>query len=108
MFLISSAFAAGGATGAESPIMQFLPMIVIFALFYLLLIRPQQKKAKETKQMLAALSKGDEVMTQGGFAGRVTKLSDQYATLEIAEGVEIQVARAAITGKLEKGTIKSL
>ncbi|BEV71595.1 MULTISPECIES: preprotein translocase subunit YajC [unclassified Paludibacterium] len=108
MFLISSAFAAGPAAGAENPIMQFLPMIVIFALFYLLLIRPQQKKAKETKQMLAALAKGDEVMTQGGFAGRISKLDEQFATVEIAKGVEIQLARAAITGKLEKGTIKSL
>jgi preprotein translocase subunit YajC len=107
MSLISSAFAAG-PQAAESPIMQFLPMIVIFALFYLLLIRPQQKKAKETKQMLSALNKGDEVMTQGGFAGRISKISDQFVSLEIAAGVEIQVARAAITGKLEKGTIKSL
>lgn len=108
MSLIASAFAAGPAQAAESPIMQFLPMIVIFALFYLLLIRPQQKKAKETKTMLAALGKGDEVMTQGGLLGRITKISEQFVTLEIASGVEIQMSRASITAKLEKGTIKSL
>jgi preprotein translocase subunit YajC len=108
MFLISPAYAAGSGTAGGFDIASFLPMIIIFALFWLLLIRPQQKRAKETKQMLAALEKGDEVMTQGGFVGRITKLTDQFATVEIAEGVEIRMQRGAISGKLEKGTIKSL
>lgn len=108
MFLISPAYAAGTGAAAGFDLASFLPMIVIFALFWLLLIRPQQKRAKELKQMLSALEKGDEVITQGGFVGRVTKLTDQFATLEIAEGVEIHLQRGAITGKLDKGTIKSL
>jgi preprotein translocase subunit YajC len=108
MFLISPAYAAGTGAAGGFDIASFLPMIVIFALFWLLLIRPQQKRAKETKQMLSALDKGDEVVTQGGFAGRITKLNEQFVTLEIAEGVEIHLQRGAITGKLDKGTIKSL
>lgn len=107
MFLISPAYAASGAVGGLD-LQGFLPMIVIFVLFWFLLIRPQQKRAKELKQMLAALNKGDEVITQGGLIGRISKLTDQYAGLEVAEGVEILVQRGAITAKLEKGTIKSL
>jgi len=107
MSLFSPANAATGAAGGFD-IASFLPMIVIFALFWFLLVRPQQKRAKQVKLMLAALSKGDEVITQGGLMGRVTKLNEQVVSLEIADGVEIQMQRAAITGKLDKGTIKSL
>lgn len=107
MFLISPAYAASGAAGGFD-LQSFLPMIVIFALFWFLLVRPQQKRAKEVKLMLSALSKGDEVITQGGLMGRIVKLNEQIVSLEIAEGVEIQLQRSAITGKLEKGTIKSL
>ncbi|MDH5285466.1 MAG: preprotein translocase subunit YajC [Betaproteobacteria bacterium] len=88
--------------------MAFLPMILIFVVFYFLLIRPQQKKAKEHRTMLAALQKGDEVVTAGGLVGRVTKLTDQYAAVEIAPSVEINVQRAAIQQLLPKGTIKAL
>jgi len=108
MFLISDAYAAGTGTVGGFDLTSFLPMIVIFAMFWFLLVRPQQKRAKELKQTIAALVKGDEVITQGGLVGRIVKVSDNFMTLEIATGVEIQVQRAAITGKLEKGTIKSL
>jgi preprotein translocase subunit YajC len=108
MSLISPAFAASGAAGGLDNIASFLPMIVIFALFWFLLVRPQQKRAKEVKQMLSALGKGDEVITQGGLVGRIVKLNEQMVSLEIATGVEVQLQRGAITGKLEKGTIKSL
>jgi preprotein translocase subunit YajC len=107
MFLISPAYAASGSVGGFD-IASFLPMIVIFALFWFLLVRPQQKRAKEVKLMLSALGKGDEVITQGGLMGRIVKLSDHVVSLEIADGVEIQLQRSAITGKLDKGTIKSL
>jgi preprotein translocase subunit YajC len=92
----------------ESTIMSFLPMIGIFVLFYFLMIRPQQKRAKEHKAMLSALQKGDEVMTNGGIVGRIVKTSELYLTLEVAEKVEIHVQRGAVTTRLEKGTIKSL
>jgi len=88
--------------------MTFLPMIGIFVVFYFLLIRPQQKRAKETKTMLQALQKGDEVITAGGVVGRVQKLTEQYATIEIAPTVEINVQRAAVAQLLPKGTIKAL
>ena len=88
--------------------MSFLPIILIFVVFYFLLIRPQQKKAKEAKAMLDALQKGDEVVTAGGLLGRVTKLTDQYATVEIAPNTEITVQRGAISQLLPKGTIKAL
>lgn len=95
--------AAGGLD-----LMGFLPMIVIFVLFWFLLIRPQQKKMKEHQKMLSEINKGDEVATQGGIVGRVTKAGDQYLAIEIANGVEINVQRGAVAAKLEKGTIKSL
>jgi preprotein translocase subunit YajC len=98
--------AAGGMPGGD--LMTFLPMIAIFVVFYFLLIRPQQKKAKEAKAMLDALQKGDEVVTAGGLLGRITKLTDQYATVEVAENTEIIVQRPAIAQLLPKGTIKSL
>lgn len=88
-------------------LMSFLPMIVIFVLFWFLLVRPQQKKVKETKAMLDALQKGDEVLTQAGIMGRVTKLDGDNVTLEVAKGVELQFQRGAIGAKLEKGTYKN-
>jgi preprotein translocase subunit YajC len=106
--LISPAYAqaAGGAAGSD--LMAFLPMVAIFIVFYFLLIRPQQKRAKETKAMLSALQKGDEVVTAGGVVGKVSKLNDAYATVEIAPSVEITVQRSAISLMLPKGTIKTL
>lgn len=94
--------------GTESMIMQLLPMVGIFILFYFLMIRPQQKRAKEHKTMLHALQKGDEVMTNGGIVGRVVKTSELYLTLEVADNVEIQVQRGAVATRLEKGTMKSI
>ena len=106
--LISNAYAQahGGMPGGN--LMTFLPMIAIFVVFYFLLIRPQQKRAKETRAMLEALQKGDEVVTAGGLVGKISKLSDQYASVEIAPNVEINVQRVAIAQLLPKGTIKGL
>lgn len=92
----------------ESTFLTLLPMIGIFVLFYFLMIRPQQKRAKEHKVMLDALQKGDEVMTNGGIVGRIVKTSPVYLTLEVADNVEIHVQRGAVTMRLEKGTIKDL
>ena len=108
-FVFTPAHAQGAAAAAPgSDLMAFLPMIAIFVVFYLLLIRPQQKRSKEAKAMLAALQKGDEVVTAGGIVGRITKLADQYATVEVASGVEMSVQRSAISQLLPKGTIKAL
>ena len=106
--LITPAHAQTTGVPGTSDLMTFLPMIAIFVLFYFLLIRPQQKKAKEARAMLDALQKGDEVVTAGGILGRVAKLTDQYATIEVAPNAEITVQRQSISQLLPKGTIKSL
>ncbi len=106
--LISPAYAqaAGSTSGGE--LMTFLPMIGIFVVFYFLLIRPQQKRAKEAKLMLGSLEKGNEVVTAGGIVGKIAELNEQYVTVEIAPNVSINVQRAAISQLLPKGTIKAL
>jgi preprotein translocase subunit YajC len=105
--IISPAFAQG-APSAPGFDMSIIMMIGLFAVFYFFLIRPQMKRQKEQKQLLDALQKGDEVVAAGGLIGRITKLSDQYATLEIAPETEIVVQKSAIQVALPKGTIKSL
>jgi preprotein translocase subunit YajC len=81
---------------------------VLFAAFYFILIRPQAKRAKEHKTMIAALAKGDEILTSGGILGRITELGDVYVTVEIADGVLVKVQRPAIQAVLPKGTIKAV
>ena len=87
--------------------MSLLPIILMFVVLWFLMIRPQQKKAKEHQAMLDALGKGDEVVTGGGIAGRVTKIGENYVTVDIAEGVEVQVQKPAIALVLPKGTLKA-
>jgi preprotein translocase subunit YajC len=105
-FFISDAMAA--PQGQGDPLMSFLPLIVIFVVFYFLLIRPQSKKAKEHKQMVEALAKGDEVVTNGGLLGRITKVGDSFIELDVADGVSVKVQRHAIANLMPKGTIKGL
>lgn len=105
--LISTAHAAQ-SSAPGSDFMGLLPMIFIFVLFYFMLIRPQMKQAKEQKAMIAALQKGDEVVTTGGVVGRVTKVSDDYISLEIAQDVTILVQKQTVQTLLPKGTIKTL
>ena len=106
--LISNAYAQTATPGGMESIMQFLPIILMFAVFYFLMIRPQQKKAKEHKALIEALSKGDEVVTNSGIAGRVAKVGDDFVALEIATNVEIQIQKPAIAVVLPKGTLKNL
>ncbi len=87
----------GGANGAPSAIISFAPLILVFFVFYLLLIRPQQKKAKEHQAMLGQLKKNDEVMTSGGIYGKVVALTDAIVTLEVAPNVRIRVNRPQIS-----------
>ncbi len=86
----------------------FVFLIAIFAVFWFLLIRPQQKRAKEHKAMVEALSKGDEVVTSGGLRGKITKVGDSFVTLEIADGLTVQVQRTSVATLMPKGTMKSL
>ena len=106
MSLIPMAYAAGAApataNSTQSTIMSFLPMIAIFILFWFLLIRPQQKKAKLHNQMISELQKGDEVVTSGGILGKISKVADQLVHLEIADNVVITVQKATIAGKIDK------
>lgn len=105
---ISNAYAQAAAGGAESSLMSFLPIILMFVVLYFLMIRPQMKRQKEQKSMMEGLAKGDEVVTAGGMLGKVIKVTDAYVTLEIADGTEILVQKAAVSTLLPKGTIKSL
>lgn len=104
--LISPAYAADPAQ--PDPIMSFLPLIVIFVVFYFLIIRPQMKRSKEQKAMQEALQKGDEVVTASGQLGKVVKLSEQYITLDIGGGTQSVFQRGAVSTVLPKGTIKDL
>ncbi|KNH08842.1 Preprotein translocase subunit YajC [Candidatus Burkholderia brachyanthoides] len=109
MSFISNAFAQGAsAGGTESQLMSFLPLILMFAVLYFIMIRPQMKRQKEHRNMLAAMAKGDEVVTNGGIVGKITKVSEAYVGMEIAEGTEITIQKASVTTILPKGTIKSL
>lgn len=103
---ISNAYAAGAAQPQD--LLSFLPLIVIFVLFYFMLIRPQMKQAKEQRKLIEALQKGDEVITAGGLAGKVTKVSDAFVSVEIAPEVSVQVQKHTIQTLLPKGTLKSL
>jgi preprotein translocase subunit YajC len=104
---ISNAYAQTAA-GAESSLMSFLPIILMFVVLYFLMIRPQMKRQKEQKAMMEALGKGDEVVTAGGIVGRITKVAEAYVTLEVANGTEIVVQKSAVSTLLPKGTLKSL
>jgi preprotein translocase subunit YajC len=108
---ISSAFAQtapAAAPGGDmmSSLTSMLPLVLMFVVLYFVMIRPQMKKQKEHRSMIEALAKGDEVATAGGLLGRVTKLGDGVMSLEIANGVEVQVQRSAVVQVLPKGSIK--
>jgi preprotein translocase subunit YajC len=106
--IISPAFAQASPLGGDGGLMSFLPIILMFVLLYFLMIRPQMKRAKEQKAMIEALQKGDEVVTAGGIVGRITKISDQYVTVEVAPNTEVVVQRSAVQVPLPKGTLKTL
>ena len=100
------------AAGGENALVSMLPIILMFVILYFLMIRPQMKRQKEHRNMVSNLAKGDEVITGGGMLGKITKVNDNYITLEVAdlaeEPVEILLQRQAVSSVLPKGTIKSL
>jgi len=107
-FLINSAYAQEGASAQGGAMFNLLFIGGMFLLFYLILWRPQAKRAKEHRELVGALGKGDEVLTSGGILGRVTKVTDDYVSVEIANGVEISLQKSAVAAALPKGTIKSI
>lgn len=102
----ASAQAAPAAQGGN-PMQLIIMMVLFFAVFYFMAIRPQMKRAKEHRALLSGLSKGDEVITNGGLAGRVVDLTDSFVGLEISDGVSVKIQKNAITAVLPKGTLKS-
>lgn len=108
-FFISDAFAEGAAAAGQSEggLLGMLPLLLIFVLFYFMLIRPQTKRAKEHKNMVEALAKGDEVVTGGGLLGRVIDVGESFLTVKIADTVEVKVQKQSVTALVPKGTMKS-
>jgi preprotein translocase subunit YajC len=109
LFISQAHAAAGSAQQADGTSM--LIMLAVFGLvFYFMIYRPQAKRVKEHKSLMAELSKGDEVLTQGGIVGKITKVSDEkdFIVVSIAEGTEVTVQKGAINAVLPKGTMKSL
>ncbi|HVT34434.1 MAG TPA: preprotein translocase subunit YajC [Nevskiaceae bacterium] len=109
-FFLSPAYAQG--TQPVSPMAQFLGgpgfIIVMLVVMYFMLIRPQMKRGKEQRQMLGALAKGDEVLTNGGMAGKLIAIGENYVTLEVADNIAVKVQKQAIASVLPKGTLKNL
>jgi preprotein translocase subunit YajC len=112
--LISNAYAqaAGAAADPMGSLMGMLPILLMFVVLWFVMIRPQMKKAKEQQKMVSELAKGDEVITQGGIAGRIAKVGENYLSLEVAEGkdgaVVLTVQKSAVGALLPKGTLKNL
>ena len=108
-FFVSDALAQGAGTGAPGdPILSLLFPVGLVVILYFFMIRPQVKRQKEHKKMVEALGKGDEVVTAGGMVGRILDLGDDFATLEVAEGVKIKVRRQAVEAILPRGSIKEM
>ena len=109
-FFIEEAWAdgAGMPAAAGQGLAGMIPLILIFVIFYFLILRPQIKRAKEHKQMVSALAKGDEVVTSGGLMGRVVSVAEEAVVLEIADGVQVGLQKSAVTSLLPKGSLKKL
>ncbi|HQU15043.1 MAG: preprotein translocase subunit YajC [Chromatiales bacterium 21-64-14] len=106
--LITDAWAQGASQSSGDPLLSFLPLVLIFVVFYFLLIRPQAKRAKEHKNLVASLSKGDEVVTTGGLAGQVTEVGENFVMVEIAGNTQVRIQKHAVATVLPKGSLKSL
>jgi len=106
-FFISNAYAqAGGSPGGS--LLGFLPLVLMLVVFYFLMIRPQQKRMKEHAAMVGALKKGDEVVTNGGLGGTITKVGDAYMMMKVADNVEVSVQKSAVAALLPSGTLKDI
>jgi len=108
-FFISDAIADGAAVAGpqDGGLMGMLPLLLIMVLFYFMLIRPQTKRAKEHKNMVSALAKDDELVTNGGLLGRVKEVGESFLTVEIADGIEVKIQKQSVATLVPKGTFKS-
>jgi len=104
--LISNAYAQAAGGGEPSSLMTLLPLLLMFVVLYFVMIRPQMKRQKEHKAMIEALAKGDEVVSAGGIAGRVTSVGESFVGLDIGGNVEVQLQRSAVAQVLPKGSLK--
>ena len=107
-FLISPASAQAAAAPQGSPLVGLAFPLLLLAVMFFLMVRPQMKRAKEHKDMLSKLQKGDEVLTNGGLAGRIDDLGEHFVVVEIADGVKVKVQKGALSAVLPKGTLKSV
>ncbi|MGN6740581.1 preprotein translocase subunit YajC [Dyella sp.] len=98
---------AAPAAAPGNPLFSFLPLIALFVIFYFLMIRPQMKRQKEHRNMVSALAKGDEIVSNGGIAGRVEEVGESFLTVEIAPNVKVRVQKGAVSQVLPKGSLKS-
>ncbi len=106
-FFISDAMAEGAAPASDAGVLGFIPLIIIFIIFYFLIIRPQVKRAKNHKKLTESISKGDEVITGGGLLGKVIDVNDNFVSLEITEGTIVKIQRQSVSSLVPKGTIKT-
>lgn len=107
-FFISPAYAEGAAGTMDPGMFNILFLVGFGLIFYFFMWRPQAKRAKEHKNLLAGLSKGDEVITAGGIIGKVVRLTDDYVVLEVSEGTELKFQKVHVAAELPKGTIKNI
>lgn len=109
-FFISNAMAEGAAatTGGVGALAEFLPLILLFVIFYFMLIRPQMKRAKEHKALIEGIQKGDEIVTNGGLLGTIKDLGENFIVVEVATDTQIKVQRASIAAVMPKGTLDTL
>jgi preprotein translocase subunit YajC len=110
-FFISSAFAESAGTTAAMPggeYIQFLFLGGFVVIFYLMIWRPQARRAKEHKNLMSSLQKGDEVVTSGGIAGKINKVADDFVVIEVSPTVELKIQKGSITATLPKGTLKAI
>jgi preprotein translocase subunit YajC len=110
-FLIAGAYAqgsgAGGSSGGLAAFVEMLPIVFLLGLIYLMLIRPQNKRAKEQKKMLESLTRGDEVVTSGGLLGKIMDVGDNFVLIDLGSDIKVKVQRQAISNTVPKGTVKS-
>jgi len=110
-FLIPAAYADAAAPAAAGPVgsgFEWVFLVGFLVIFYLMIWRPQAKRAKEHKSLLGGLQKGDEVVTSGGIAGKVNKVSDEFVVIEVSDTVELKIQKGAIAATLPKGTLKAI
>ena len=105
---ISQAWAQGAGGAGGDFLVQLFPLVLIFVVFYFLLIRPQAKRQKEHRKMVEALTKGDEIITMGGMAGRIADIGENFALVEVADGMKVKIRRTAVESVLPKGTLQEL